>query len=61
MTPAEATRLAEIQHRASARYEQRLRELMSDLADQVERNEITSAEANAAYARTADRWNQEES
>ena len=39
-----------------ARVEARLRELMSDLATKVEAGEITSAEANALYTRTADRW-----
>lgn len=39
-----------------ARTEQKLRELMSDLADQIERGDITPEEANALYVRTADRW-----
>lgn len=47
------------QARNDARTEQRLRELASDLADQVERGELTAAEANAWYARVADRWTHE--
>lgn len=42
--------------RKLARTEQLLRELMSDLADAVERGEMTSEEANAQYERTAARW-----
>lgn len=38
------------------RVEARLRYLASDLADQVERGEITADEANATYERTATRW-----
>jgi len=39
-----------------ARTEARLRELMSDLCDAVERGDMTAAEANAQYERTATRW-----
>lgn len=39
-----------------ARTEAKLRYLMSDLADAVERGELTSEEANAQYERTATRW-----
>lgn len=42
--------------RQDARREQLLRELASDLADRVEAGEMTDAEANALYTRTADRW-----
>lgn len=47
------------QARHDARTEQRLRELASDLADAVERGDMTDVDANALYARTADRWMQE--
>lgn len=39
-----------------ARVEARLRYLASDLADAVERGEMTAEEANAQYERTAARW-----
>ncbi len=42
--------------RQDARTQQKLRELSSDLADSVERGDMTAEEANALYARTADRW-----
>lgn len=42
-----------------ARTEQRLRELMSDLNDDVRRGDRTSEDANAIYERAATRWMQE--
>jgi hypothetical protein len=48
---------AEFDHWQAARTEQKLRELMSDLADRVEAGEITDLEANEIYSTTADRWN----
>lgn len=44
------------QARQDARTEQRLRELASDLADAVERGDMTDAAANAHYERVAARW-----
>ncbi len=44
------------QAQQAERTEQLLRELASDLADQVERGERTAAEANGIYERTATRW-----
>lgn len=44
------------QARHDARTEQKLRELASDLANQVEAGELTELEANVWYARVADRW-----
>lgn len=44
------------QERNDARIELNLRHLMSDLADAVERGEMTDIEANKHYARVAARW-----
>lgn len=38
------------------KYEARLRELASDLADRVEAGEITDIEANEELVRAQDRW-----
>jgi hypothetical protein len=48
--------VGEFQNWQLARTEQKLRELMSDLADRVEAKEISDIEANEIYNRTADRW-----
>jgi hypothetical protein len=50
------TKTNEIAYRNDARREQLLRELMSDLADAVERGDMTDIEANEHYTRVADRW-----
>ena len=42
--------------RLDARTEQRLRELASDLADDVSRGDRTADEANGIYERAASRW-----
>lgn len=42
--------------RNDARTEARLRELASDLADDVRRGERTADEANGIYERAATRW-----
>lgn len=45
-----------MQSRMDARTEQKLRELASDLADDVERGDRTADEANGIYERAATRW-----
>ena len=44
------------QARMDARTEQKLRELASDLADDVARGDRTAEEANGIYERAATRW-----
>lgn len=50
------TKTTETDRIISGTYARRLRELASDLADQVERGEMTELEANEALVSAQDRW-----